>query len=698
MSSRSLPVLLSLLTTFISTTTPAREPVEQIEVFASPENHSLTSLSADQARAELNKIAGGASLVNLDDERNASTANLKEILEFTPGLFIQSRFGADEVRTSIRGSGVSQTFNLRGITLLRDGLPLSEADGNLRPQLLEPITADYIEVYRGANALQYGSATLGGAINLVSPTGYSKDKNRIRIEAGSDGLIRPQLSTGFVSKSGWDGFASYSAINQDGFREHSEQDTQRFYGNLGYRFSDKQEGRLHLNIQDNNLELPGSLTWAQLRENPEQSGRFQDANAQRDVDLFRVAYQHTFLPNEQDRLDIGVFYQDQDFFHPLPFFVQRGDIKDYGLSWRHSMTGTLLGKANSFTWGGAFRYGTDDNRRTNAFTAANPTALRRIEESFARTFELFAENRWSASQNIDLILGLQATRSQRDVEDQSFNLFQAEIDEDESYTGFSPKLGLTWQASADTLLFANISRSYEPPTNGQFVTSVNLGGFPPNLLVVTGIDAQRATTFEIGGRGSWKNWQWDIAAYYAKVKDELLAQEVIPGSGVTATTNADDTLHYGVELGLNGTFPLHLLAENDHLALRTVYTWTDLSFDNDTDFGDNDIPGIPPHLARAELSYRHPAGYFVGANLETASSYYVDYANSLKNESYTVVGLTAGYELNERLRFFIEVKNLGDKRYASNTSLTADANGQDRAVFNPGIGRSYFGGLEYRFK
>jgi outer membrane receptor for Fe3+-dicitrate len=32
-------------------------------------------------------------------------------------------------------------------------------------------TIDSLEVYRGANALEHGAATPGGAVNFISPTG-----------------------------------------------------------------------------------------------------------------------------------------------------------------------------------------------------------------------------------------------------------------------------------------------------------------------------------------------------------------------------------------------------------------------------------------------------------------------------------------------------------------------------------------------
>jgi len=65
---------------------------------------------------------------------------------------------------------------------MQDGVPLNLADGSFDFQVIEPMATRYIEVYRGANALQFGAATLGGAINYVSPTGYDAPPLQIRGE------------------------------------------------------------------------------------------------------------------------------------------------------------------------------------------------------------------------------------------------------------------------------------------------------------------------------------------------------------------------------------------------------------------------------------------------------------------------------------------------------------------------------------
>ena len=127
-------------------------------------------VAADQAEVTAKKAAGGTDIVSHQDYADKTVVSLRDTLTFSPGVYTQPRFG-QEIRMSIRGSGLSRGFHMRGLTLLQDGVPINLADDNGDFQELEPIFFDHLEVYRGANALRFGSGTLGGAHNGVTPTG-----------------------------------------------------------------------------------------------------------------------------------------------------------------------------------------------------------------------------------------------------------------------------------------------------------------------------------------------------------------------------------------------------------------------------------------------------------------------------------------------------------------------------------------------
>lgn len=182
-----------------------------------------------QARSELQQTAGAVNLVEAEQWRATQAATLKDILDYTPGVFVQPNWGSDS-RLSIRGSGLSRYYHLRGIGLYQDGIPLNDADGSSDFQWIDPTAYQYTEVYKGANALQYGAHTLGGAINFVSPSGYDSPAWEGRLDTGSDGWRRAQMGAGFQHQQ-LDGALRLSWQRQDGFREHS---TGHASADLGY--------------------------------------------------------------------------------------------------------------------------------------------------------------------------------------------------------------------------------------------------------------------------------------------------------------------------------------------------------------------------------------------------------------------------------------------------------------------------------
>src|SRR6478609_10048723 len=173
----------------------------------------------DQAEQQARSTPGGADVVDHEDYADKSLVSLRDALAFSPGVYLQPRFG-QEVRISIRGSGLSRGFHMRGLTLLQDGVPINLADDNGDFQELEPIFFDHLEVYRGANALRFGSGTLGGAINGVTPTGTDARGPYLRGDAGSFATLRGLVSYGGGSDSA-DYWAAASADTSDGDRQHA---------------------------------------------------------------------------------------------------------------------------------------------------------------------------------------------------------------------------------------------------------------------------------------------------------------------------------------------------------------------------------------------------------------------------------------------------------------------------------------------
>jgi iron complex outermembrane receptor protein len=255
---------------------------------------------------------------------------------------------------------------------------------------------------------------------------------------------------------------------------------------------------------------------------------------------------------------------------------------------------------------------------------------------------------------------------------------------------WSPKVGLLWDVDPGWQVFANISRSAEIPSFGE--NTVN--------TVVFAAEAQRATTYEIGTRGVREDYTWDLTFYRAEIDDELQCIAA-PPFNTCAVTNADSTVHQGVEAGFGAAVAKSLLVSGrnpDKLWLNTAYSYNDFFFDDDARWGDNELPGAPHHLLRAELLYKHPSGVYFGPNVEwVPEAYFVDNANTLKTEGYAIWGAKLGFDGGGPITAYIEGRNLADKAYIASASIADDLGGADANLFEPGNGRAVYAGVQYRW-
>jgi iron complex outermembrane receptor protein len=105
---------------------------------------SLTQPDIIRATTEINQNAGGVGIVDLEKVREGRVSNFSDTLGLATGVLAQSRFGAEESRLSIRGSGLQRTFHGRGIKLMQDGIPVNLADGSFDFQAIEPMSTRYV--------------------------------------------------------------------------------------------------------------------------------------------------------------------------------------------------------------------------------------------------------------------------------------------------------------------------------------------------------------------------------------------------------------------------------------------------------------------------------------------------------------------------------------------------------------------------
>jgi iron complex outermembrane recepter protein len=651
--------------------------LDQITVTA--DRITATAPGEASAREEASRVPGGVNVVSAAEYADGRASTFSDLFAFTPGVFTQPRFGAEEARLSIRGSGLQRTFHMRGIYLMQDGVPITLADGSGDFQAVEPLALAYTEVRRGANALEYGGTTLGGSINFISPSGHDGAGLRPRIEGGSFGYKRALVSAGGVyGQSGdnkGDYFASISAYEQDGYRNWSQQENKRFFGNASLQLGNDVETRFFLSAVQSDSQLPGSLTKAQLESTPRQANAASLSGQQkRDYDLYRLA-NRTVIDFDRGVLELTAGYSYKDLFHPI-FQVLQQRSNDYNVGIRYVDEHMLGSRSNRVVFGVSPSWNqVNDDRFANV--AGGKGARTAESDQRSRNFTAYAEDQLDITARWTLVAGLQWTDSQRRYADRFLSNGDQSLDA--SYSRVSPKLGFLWQPARDWTVYGNLSDSFEPPSFGELA-----GGPGVDLL-----DAQTARTLEIGTRGRSAAVQWDVSAYSARVHDELLGLNG-PGGQPLGTVNAPRTLHQGVEAGAQ-------IAITPHISWNSSYLWSRFRFDDNASYGNNALPGIPEHFYRGEITWAPAGGYFVALSTEwSPQRYAVDMAHTLFADAYALVGAKVGRNTSEGLSWFIEGRNLADRRYAATTGVIADARGLDAAQFLPGDGRAVYAGVSWK--
>ncbi len=625
------------------------------------------------------EVPGSVGYVSEATIEDSLAYNLKDALDYTPGVLAQPRFGADESQISIRGSGLQGNFHLRGLNIFINGLPYQDADGFGDFESIDLMATAGIEVWKGANALRYGGNTMGGALNILTHTGETASPLQLWLQGGSFGHLRGQVSTGDV-RGRFRYYASVSNTELDGYRDHSAQDRTRVFSNLGYRLDEKTDLSFDLMYADVSENLPGALTKEEMLSNPRQA---DSQNVEQDwgrfYDYVRVGGRLTRELGD-GRLELSFSTQYRDMVHPI-FQVLDNESTNYGFeavyTWETSKNDLVVGFSPQ--WGGV-----DERRYENVAGESGDLAAQFRTD--ARNFGLFFENRLAVREDLRLVLGGRADFARREFEDEFFG--DGNRSDKRTYGAFVPKVGFVWEKSPEAQVYGNVSRSYEAPLLLE-LTSYGAPGF-------LDLDAQDTWQFEVGTRGkAGDRFRWDLAFFDAEISNEILNVNVQPFPGAPFTIpsyrNADQTRHLGFELGASVGFD-DVLVSGGRLLWQSAYTWSRFRFVDDVEFGGKFLPGAPEHVLRTEVRYDHPSGLWVAPNLDwSPSSYFVDSANQFTNDDYAVVNLRAGYDFG-KFGVFFQGSNLTDLVYSGSVSVDSSV----LRFYEPSNGRSAFVGVRFR--
>lgn len=644
------------------------------------------------SRVRETALRAPAAVSVVDGARFADTRKLSlaDALADVPGVFVQSRAGAQDVRITIRGYGArgsaerSNVGNIRGIRVLTDGIPVTEPDGRTSLDLVDLGSTSRIEISRSNVSALFGNAS-GGVVDLRTDMSFARPYVEASENAGSFGFHREQVVSGFVLGRART-VLSVANTSFEGWRKHSSSWGTTASMRTSVPLDDDTRLGLLADFASNLNRFPGALTAAQLAADREQANpTFVSRDERRRNRVGRVA---ATLDRSNAAGDLGVALWVE------PKFLIRSERNRYREFTRYHVGGNAvygvnykLGSAEART-----AIGGDEDYQDGAiqFWGLRPDGSKNIANVVANKREganstgLFAQqmltwNRWSvqASARFDDLWYIS--------ED---NLDQA-LNSTKRFTHVTPKASVSYRFD-DHTVYASLGGGVESPAFNEIDPPADLSiptAFNPFL------EPMISTTGEIGARGtrtsSWGPYRYDVAAYWIQVRNDI-----VPYNNGAWFFTAGKTRRTGVE-AMVAWEPLRALTLTGSLT-ASDNQYVEYTSDRGT-FDGNDVAGLPALVFGGGASYRCPGDVTTEVRVNGNSDYYADDMNTVKANRYGLLGATVGWTRDlgaASVRAFASGNNLLDKEHVASVFI----NGTNGQFYEPGLPRNFNFGFSVRWK
>lgn len=619
---------------------------------------------------------------------------IDETLGLIPGLSVSNRNNpSQDARISIRGFGSRSAFGVRGIRVLRDGIPLTLPDGQTPIDYLDLESVGRVEVLRGSASSLYGNAG-GGVIEIHSSEPSAGPPGaELRASVGSFGVSRLLAKAGGGTKAARYQ-ASVTRTTADGFRDYSEQRQAAGFARATLARGDTRYALTWLGMDMPIAQNPGTLTRAQLLDQP----RLADPLAVLKGARKAVQQQHAgFTFSEVTRRGElqGSFHGAvRSLDNPLTFGIVDVGRISWGTGYRATIFHSLLGIAQRFTAGSELQEQNDlrmNFANCNGISAlpGSPNcglvegergAVTLNQREIVKSSGAYIRDELAFGSRASISAGFRADEVRFKVRDRLVTATNPDDSGVRKLSALSPAFGIVARLSPAHSFYASLSRAFETPTATELGTqSDGSAGLNRQL------EPQRSTSYETGLKGiAASGLQYGIAIYRTRVNDELIPFEVPGGGGRRFFRNAGSTSRSGAEAGASATV--------GKVETSVAYTISNFRFRDYVVGSDRldgkRVPGVAPQLAQASAVLRMRDAVLV---LEALASGRIEVNDSNSESAPGYALLNARYSRNASLgraafRFTAGVQNLFDRDYASSVSVNATGG----KYYEPGTGRAIF--------
>jgi len=634
-------------------------------------------------------------VLNPDSARPAQRHTaLDESLALVPGLTAVSRTNpAQDPRISIRGFGARSAFGVRGVRVLRDGMPLTLPDGQTPVDYLSLESVGRIEVIRGSASALYGNAS-GGVIDLrTAPPPAARLGGGISQWLGDYGFSRTTLKAGGVSgRAYYQGDASF--LRNGGFRVYSRQRTSSGFARAGATIGGTDYAIDVLGFDMPLAENPGALTLAQFRSNPRLADQPSVNKASRKVVRQLQIGLSADRQLKHDDVSASAYFGGRSLYNPLTFAVVDVGRRTYGGSGRVAHESSLFSRMNTLT--GGFDLQSQNDSRLNfancnnvppltASTATCPTigaeegVVTLDQRELVSSAGAYVSDELRMTERLRLSGGVRGDNIGFEVRDRLIGNGNPDDSGRRTLRAITPYVGLVSMLGASQSIYANIASAFETPT------ATELGNHPDGTAGINqDLNPQKSTTYELGYKAALVDGlRYDLATFITRARDELVPFEIPSSGGRRYFRNAGRTTRRGAEIGASFT--------KGPVLLNAAYTYSDFRFDRYVSgtsvFDGNRIPGLPMHRGQASAAFSGRS-FFGVAEVEAAGNSFVDDGNTTHAPGYEVMHLRVGSDRisGTPLSLVAGVQNLFNRQYSPSITVNAAAG----KFFEPAAGRTVF--------
>ena len=632
--------------------------------------------------------------------------SLDDAVSAVPGVFAQSRYGASDIRLTIRGFGArgagdrSNAGTSRGIRVLIDGIPETEPDGRTSFDLVDLAAANRVEVVRSNASALYGNAA-GGIVDISTIPDFNRDFASVQQMAGTYGLLRTAVQAG-VRLGAASLAATFTNTRQDGYRDHSDSRRTLLNATITSPLGEATDLGVYMTVANDLFHIPGPLTFAEATSTPRIANATYAARDERRwnrLGRVGVSLRHSLTDNSSLS---GMVYVN-------PKVLQRSERATFRDFNRYHLGGNLIYRTaydiepdlSGNTTVGADRAYQNGTILFYSLTPAGTrgTELRDNKGEGAINTGVFAQQEFRFGQHVGVDLGLRWDEIKYDYR----SFMNPKLNDEKSFSRVTPKIGLNYRLSPMHSFYANLGGGIEAPAGNETDPASTFGQDTVTALNPL-LDAIRSTTYEVGTKqvlpfaGSlFSAFSYDVALYTTNVTNEI-----VPYRGGRFYFSAGKVRRQGAELSasLLGASDLEIngsltMSRNEY----TDYTVDSVHYGRAGRFADysgNDVAGIPSlfYVLSAGRSVSEAIPLRLQLSMRGVGDYFVDDANLVEVPAYHTFGATLSTSNGivvggVSLKAFLSVENLADKRFIGSAFVNPDVVNGVPFAFEPGAGRTF---------